>query len=39
VLSRLMYGARISLLVALTGTVVAGAIGTFLGVLPGYLGR
>src|SRR5215472_3798082 len=39
VLSRLMYGARISLLVALTGTVVAGAIGTFLGVLAGYLGR
>jgi peptide/nickel transport system permease protein len=39
VLSRLMYGARISLLVALTGTVVAGAIGTFLGVLAGYMGR
>jgi peptide/nickel transport system permease protein len=39
VLSRLIYGARISLLVALTGTVVAGAIGTILGVLAGYLGR
>ena len=26
ILSRLMYGARISLLVSLTGTVVAGAI-------------
>jgi peptide/nickel transport system permease protein len=39
VLSRLIYGARISLLVALTGTVVAGAIGTLLGVLAGYLGR
>jgi peptide/nickel transport system permease protein len=39
VLSRLMYGARISLLVALTGTVVAGAIGTFLGVFAGYMGR
>jgi peptide/nickel transport system permease protein len=39
VLSRLMYGARISLLVALTGTVVAGAIGTFVGVLAGYMGR
>jgi peptide/nickel transport system permease protein len=39
VLSRLIYGARISLLVALTGTLVAGAIGTILGVLAGYLGR
>jgi peptide/nickel transport system permease protein len=38
VLSRLIYGARISLLVALTGTLVAGAIGTILGVLAGYLG-
>jgi peptide/nickel transport system permease protein len=34
-----MYGARISLLVALTGTVVAGAIGTLVGVLAGYMGR
>ncbi len=39
VLSRLMYGAQISLLVALTGTVVAGAIGTMVGVLAGYMGR
>ncbi|MGA7485818.1 MAG: ABC transporter permease [Xanthobacteraceae bacterium] len=39
VLSRLMYGARISLLVALTGTLVAGTIGTLLGVLAGYMGR
>jgi peptide/nickel transport system permease protein len=39
VLSRLMYGARISLVVALTGTLVAGVIGTLLGVLAGYLGR
>jgi peptide/nickel transport system permease protein len=38
VLSRLMYGAQISLLVALTGTLVAGAIGTLLGVVAGYLG-
>lgn len=38
VLSRLMYGAKISLLVALTGTLVAGAIGTLLGVIAGYLG-
>src|SRR5262245_34976380 len=33
VLSRLMHGARISLIVALTGTLFAGAIGTLLGVL------
>jgi peptide/nickel transport system permease protein len=39
VLSRLMYGAQISLLVALTGTVVAGIIGTLVGVLAGYMGR
>jgi peptide/nickel transport system permease protein len=39
VLSRLMHGARISLVVALTGTLFAGAIGTLLGVLAGYLGK
>jgi peptide/nickel transport system permease protein len=39
VLSRLMHGARISLIVALTGTLFAGAIGTMLGVLAGYMGR
>jgi len=39
VLSRLMYGARISLIVALMGTVVAGTIGTLLGVIAGYMGR
>jgi peptide/nickel transport system permease protein len=39
ILTRLMYGARISLLVSLTGTLAAGAIGTFLGVLAGYMGR
>src|SRR5262245_42417441 len=39
VLSRLMHGARISLIVALTGTLFAGAIGTLLGVLAGYMGR
>ena len=37
-LSRLMYGARISLVVALVGTLAAGVIGTWLGVLAGYLG-
>ena len=39
VLSRLMHGARISLLVALLGTLVAGAIGTMLGVFAGYMGK
>ncbi|MGH6738599.1 MAG: ABC transporter permease, partial [Bradyrhizobium sp.] len=39
VLSRLIYGARISLVVALTGTIVAGAIGTLIGILAGYMGR
>lgn len=38
-LSRLMYGARISLVVALTGTLFAGAIGTLLGVVAGYMGK
>jgi peptide/nickel transport system permease protein len=38
VLSRLMHGARISLIVSLTGTLAAGAIGTFLGLVAGYLG-
>jgi len=39
VLSRLMYGARISLVVALTGTLAAGMIGTLLGILAGYMGK
>jgi len=39
ILSRLMYGARISLIVALMGTLVAGTIGTLLGVVAGYFGR
>jgi len=39
VLSRLMYGAQISLVVALTGTLFAGALGTLLGVLAGYMGK
>src|SRR5437016_4748173 len=38
ILSRPMYGARISLVVALIGTLAAGVIGTWLGVLAGYLG-
>src|SRR5467141_3724084 len=38
ILSRLIFGARVSLIVGVTGTVVAGSIGTLLGVLAGYLG-
>ncbi len=38
VLSRLIYGARVSLIVGVTGTIVAGGIGTTLGILSGYLG-
>src|ERR1700676_3678225 len=38
VLSRLIYGARVSLIVGVTGTIVAGSIGTTLGILAGYLG-
>jgi peptide/nickel transport system permease protein len=38
VLSRLIYGARVSLIVGVTGTIVAGSIGTALGILSGYLG-
>src|SRR5437016_9314219 len=38
VLSRLIYGARVSLIVGVTGTIVAGSIGTTLGILGGYLG-
>jgi peptide/nickel transport system permease protein len=37
-LSRLIHGARVSLLVAVTGTAVAGGVGMVLGVLAGYLG-
>ena len=36
--SRLIFGARVSLIVGVMGTVVAGSIGTALGVLAGYLG-
>src|SRR5437870_8723898 len=38
VLSRLIYGARVSLIVGVTGTLVAGSIGTTMGILAGYLG-
>jgi len=38
ILSRLIHGARVSLVVGVTGTVVAGGIGMLLGVLAGYFG-
>ena len=37
-LSRILYGARVSLLVAFGGTVVAGIIGIILGLIAGYFG-
>ncbi|MCB0046576.1 MAG: ABC transporter permease [Caldilineaceae bacterium] len=38
VLSRLIYGARISILVGVMAVVVGGILGTFLGVIAGYAG-
>ena len=38
VLSRMLFGARVSLIVGVTGTIVAGGIGTSMGILSGYLG-
>src|SRR5205823_10386430 len=38
IVSRLIFGARVSLIVGVMGTVVAGGIGTALGILSGYLG-
>jgi len=38
ILSRLIYGARVSLVVGLMGTLVAGGIGTAMGIFSGYVG-
>jgi peptide/nickel transport system permease protein len=38
VLSRLIHGARISMIVGFTAVIVAGLLGTALGILAGYLG-
>jgi peptide/nickel transport system permease protein len=38
VLSRLMFGARVSMIVGLAAVLVAGGIGTLLGIVSGYLG-
>jgi peptide/nickel transport system permease protein len=37
-LSRLLYGARISLSVSVVGITITGAIGTFIGLLAGFFG-
>src|SRR5947207_11030456 len=39
VLSRLIFGARVSMVVGLTAVVFAGIVGTTLGIISGYLGR
>jgi peptide/nickel transport system permease protein len=38
VLSRLMFGSRVSLVVGFTAVIVAGSFGTALGIVSGYLG-
>ena len=37
-LSRLIYGARISLLIGIGAALISGLIGTFMGVMAGYFG-
>jgi peptide/nickel transport system permease protein len=39
VLSRLIFGARVSVVVGFTAVIVAGVLGTAVGILAGYLGR
>ena len=39
VLSRLLFGARVSMVVGFTAVIVAGAIGTTLGIISGFLGK
>jgi peptide/nickel transport system permease protein len=38
VLSRLIFGARVSIIVGITAVIVAGVIGTGLGIISGYMG-
>ena len=38
VMSRLIFGARVSMVVGITAVLVAGSIGTLLGIVSGYLG-
>jgi peptide/nickel transport system permease protein len=39
VLSRVIYGARVSLIVAISTIVIGGGVGTILGMIAGYFGR
>ena len=39
ILSRVIYGSRVSLIVGLVGTLAAGVIGGTLGLLAGYMGK
>jgi peptide/nickel transport system permease protein len=39
VLSRLIFGARVSMYVGFTAVIFAGTLGTLLGILSGYLGK
>src|SRR6185295_17140828 len=38
VLSRLIFGARVSMVVGFTAVLFAGAVGTMLGIISGYMG-
>src|SRR5438309_4221023 len=38
VLSRLIFGARVSMVVGFTAVIIAGVVGTALGIISGYLG-
>lgn len=38
-LSRIIYGARISLLVGICGVIISLVLGTFLGIISGYFGK
>src|SRR5262244_3924361 len=38
VLSRLIFGARVSMVVGLVAVIFAGTVGTFLGIVSGYIG-
>jgi peptide/nickel transport system permease protein len=39
VLSRLIFGARVSIVVGFTAVIIAGTLGTVLGILSGYMGK
>jgi peptide/nickel transport system permease protein len=39
ILSRLLFGARVSMVVGFTAVIVAGSIGTTLGIISGFLGK